>query len=59
MLVLSRKENQSIIIDGHIKVTIVQIAKSQVRVGIEAPDGVRILRAEVLEKHRTPVEETG
>ena len=37
MLVLSRKEDQVIVIDGRIRVTVVAIRGSQVRLGIEAP----------------------
>ncbi|MGB9860239.1 MAG: carbon storage regulator [Moorellaceae bacterium] len=58
MLVLNRKEDQSIIIEGRIKVTIVRIEQNQVRVGIEAPEGAKILRAELLEKDRERKEET-
>lgn len=49
MLVLSRKQNQSIIIDGGIRVTIVGIRGNQVRLGIEAPDAVAIFREELWE----------
>ncbi|MGB9661634.1 MAG: carbon storage regulator [Moorellaceae bacterium] len=52
MLVLNRKEGQSIIIEGRIKVTIVRIEQDQVRVGIEAPEEAKILRAELLDKDR-------
>lgn len=49
MLVLSRKRFQSIQIGDDIKVTIVKIDGNQVRIGIEAPQGVTILRSELLE----------
>ena len=49
MLVLSRKKNESIVIDGRIKVTVVEIKGSQIRLGIEAPQDVPICRAELLE----------
>jgi carbon storage regulator len=48
MLVLSRKPGQSIIIDGAIRVTIVAVDGDRVRVGIEAPASVDILRAELV-----------
>ncbi len=47
MLVLSRKLNEKIVIDGGIVVTVVKIDRNQVRLGIEAPDHVRVLREEI------------
>jgi carbon storage regulator len=47
MLVLSRKLNESIIIDGSIKVTITAIDHGKVRIGIEAPPEVPVHREEV------------
>lgn len=47
MLVLTRKIGESIAIDDHIKVTIVQIKGKQVRIGIEAPKDTKIHRLEV------------
>ncbi len=48
MLVLSRKINEKIVIDGNIVVTVVKIDRNQVRIGIEAPGDVRIFREEIL-----------
>ena len=50
MLVLSRKLNESIIIDGNIRITIVGIRGNHVRVGIEAPDSVPIIREELQDR---------
>ena len=50
MLVLTRKLNESIIIDENIVVTIVQIKGGQVRVGIQAPKCKNIVRAELLDE---------
>ena len=47
MLVLSRKLNESIIIDDHIKITIVEIRGDKIRLGIEAPKNVSVHRREV------------
>jgi carbon storage regulator len=47
MLVLSRKLNESIVIDGDIRVTVVSIHGNQVRLGTEAPESVRIFREEL------------
>ena len=50
MLVLSRKTGQSIQIDDDIFVTVSQVRGGRVRLSIEAPDTVRIVRSEVLER---------
>ncbi len=47
MLVLTRKLGESITIDDHIKIVVVQIKGKQVRLGIEAPKETRIHREEV------------
>jgi carbon storage regulator len=52
MLVLSRKVNEKIMIDGGIVVTVVKIEGGQVRIGIEAPDHIRVLRQEIAGKSR-------
>ncbi len=55
MLVLSRKLNESIIIDGDIRITIVGIRGNHVRIGIEAPDSVRIIREELQDRDSSTV----
>src|SRR6476646_7762631 len=57
MLVLSRKQQQQIKIGDQITVTIVKVKGNTVRVGIEAPRDVRVIRAE-LPKEGREVEET-
>jgi carbon storage regulator len=47
MLVLTRKIGETIAIDDHIKITIVQIKGKQVRLGIEAPKETKIHREEI------------
>jgi carbon storage regulator len=47
MLVLSRKLNERIVIDGGIVVTVVKIDRNQVRIGIEAPPHVAVFREEI------------
>lgn len=49
MLVLTRREGEALVIDGDIKVTILSVKGSQVRIGIEAPQAVPIHREELLE----------
>ncbi|PWU12367.1 MAG: carbon storage regulator, partial [Bdellovibrio sp.] len=46
-LVLTRKLGESIAIDDHIKIRVVQIKGKQVRLGIEAPKETKIHREEV------------
>lgn len=48
MLVLSRKPQESIQIGPAITVTVVQVDGEKVRISIEAPSDVRILRTELL-----------
>ncbi len=47
MLVLTRKLGESIAIDDHIKIVVVQIKGKQVRLGIKAPRETKIHREEV------------
>ena len=51
MLVLTRRAGEALHIDGDIKVTIVKISGNRVRVGIEAPQDVRVVRSELAEFH--------
>ena len=47
MLVLSRKESQRIRLGDSIVITIVKISGDKVRVGIEAPNNILVLRDEL------------
>jgi carbon storage regulator len=47
MLVLSRKVGEKIIIGDGITVTVADVHGNRVRLGIEAPDDVRVLREEL------------
>jgi carbon storage regulator len=49
MLVLTRKLGEKVVIDGNITVTVVAIDANRVRLGIEAPGEVRIIRSELLD----------
>ena len=49
MLVLTRKLGESIAIDDHIRIVVVQIKGKQVRLGIQAPKETKIHREEVYE----------
>jgi carbon storage regulator len=50
MLVLSRKPGEKLCIDGNIVVTMLEVKGNRVRIGIEAPEGVRVLRGELYEE---------
>jgi carbon storage regulator len=50
MLVLTRKAKQQIQIGPHITVTVLQVKGQQVRIGVEAPRDVCVLRTEVARK---------
>ena len=47
MLVLSRKQNERIRVGDSVVVTIVRVSGDKVRIGIEAPAHVRVLRDEL------------
>jgi carbon storage regulator len=49
MLVLSRKKNESIIINNDVVITVVEIRGDKVRLGIVAPKDVSVHRQEVYE----------
>lgn len=49
MLVLSRKINESIIIQDNIEVIILDIQGDQVKVGLKAPKNIKIYRKEIYE----------
>lgn len=47
MLVLRRKTDERILIGGNIAVTVVRIGRGQVRIGIEAPPELAVVREEL------------
>ena len=50
MLVLSRKLNESIVINDNIVVTVLGVKGDRVRIGIDAPGEIPVHRQEVFEK---------
>jgi carbon storage regulator len=52
MLVLSRKVLEEIVIGENIVVTVLQLSGGKVRIGIKAPESVRIMRAEIDEEEK-------
>jgi carbon storage regulator CsrA len=56
MLVLTRKTDEQILIGDNIKITLVRVRGNSVRIGIEAPRDVRIVRGE-LESNESKAED--
>ena len=50
MLVVTLKENEKILIGDKITVMVVEIRGNQIRLGIEAPDGLMVLREKLARK---------
>lgn len=50
MLILTRKKDESIIIDGTIEIKIIETEDGKVKIGIEAPKEIEVLRKELYEK---------
>ena len=50
MLVLNRKEGESLIIDDNIKVVVLKVKGRQVKIGIQAPRDTKIAREEIANK---------
>lgn len=47
MLVLTRKQNEGILIGSDVTVTVISIDGDKVRLGIQAPTNVRVIREEL------------
>ena len=50
MLVLSRRADESLFIGDDIKITVLDIRGGQVRIGITAPDPIKVHREEVYQR---------
>ena len=50
MLVLSRKPKESIVINGNITVSVLRVDNDNVRIGIEAPKTVPVMRKEIYQE---------
>ena len=48
MLILSRKQGEAIVVDGGIRIVVLATDNGSVRLGIEAPDHVGIVREEIV-----------
>jgi|GraSoiStandDraft_13_1057314.scaffolds.fasta_scaffold3832640_1 carbon storage regulator len=59
MLVLTRKPRQRIVIDGQIVVTVLECGNGLVRLGVEAPREVHVVRAELVSEFHLEREPPG
>jgi len=59
MLVLTRKAHERIVIDGNIVIEVLEVLGNRVRIGIQAPDGVSILREELLTREKKTTSTVG
>ncbi|MGI9471049.1 MAG: carbon storage regulator [Rubripirellula sp.] len=57
MLVLTRKADEQILIGDDIKITLVRVRGNSVRVGIEAPREIRVVRGELEKRDSEPSDE--
>jgi len=58
MLILTRRRYEEIVIDHNIIVKILKIYDDKVRIGIEAPTHVSVIRKEIYAKYATYTKET-
>ncbi len=56
MLVVTRKTEESVIIADNIEITVLEVAKDRVKLGISAPKDVKIIRNELLHAQETNVD---
>jgi len=54
MLILTRMTGETVTIGHDVRIRVLAVKGAQVRLGIEAPDGVRIMREEIADATRTP-----
>jgi len=54
MLVLSRRQDESLVINGQIRITILKTSGAKVRLGIDAPQSVDVLRSELVATNPAP-----
>lgn len=56
MLVITRKIGEGIILSEDVKITILDVGKDKVKIGIDAPQSVRIVREELYSTEKQNVE---
>ncbi len=56
MLILSRRKGEKVIIEnGLIEITVVSILGNRIRLGIQAPEDIRVDRSEIHEKRQEDI----
>jgi carbon storage regulator len=55
MLILTRREGESVRIGADVTVTVLRVKGSQVRIGVNAPKDVAVQREEIAERMRAEV----
>lgn len=56
MLVISRKTGEGVVIDGEIKITVLEVTKDRVRLGVDAPKDIKIVRSELFDTEKLNLE---
>ena len=59
MLVITRKLEESIIIADNIEVTVLEVGPNRVKLGIDAPKSIKVIRNELIEAQNTNRESAG
>lgn len=53
MLVVTRKTDESLIISDNIEITVLEIGKDKVKIGVNAPKEVKVIRSELKDARQT------
>lgn len=53
MLVVTRKQDESILISDNIEITVLEISRDKVKIGVNAPKEIKIIRSELKETQAT------
>ncbi len=55
LLILSRKRNQSIVIDNYIDIVVLEISENEVKLGVIGPDDIAVRAIDYRENNATPL----
>lgn len=53
MLVVTRKQDESVLISDDIEITVLEITRDKVKIGVNAPKEIKIIRSELKETQKT------
>ena len=56
MLLLNRNIGETIIIDGDVRITVMEVSGNQIRIGIDAPKNIKVYRNEIFERMQAEAE---